>query len=116
MENFTVENPQSKLPKLIILKTIQKKLTLIGISRKLVTQSYPFDWKMLIAFLQIAGGISLIGMYIFISAESFIDITQSIFVGAGGSLVFFILLIFLLKVEKMFEFFDRFDIIVNTCT
>lgn len=115
MENRPIENPQTKLPQLMILKTIREKLALIGITPKLLAQSFPFDWNMLLTFLQISAGVSFIGMYIFLCAESFNDYTQSVFVGAGGSLVFFILLVFVLKVGKLFELINRLNEIANTC-
>lgn len=105
---------ENSKPKLIILKTVQEKLTLVGISPKLVTQSYPFDWKMLMTFLEIGVGLSFVGMYVSKYAETFIDYTQSVFLGAAGSLVVFILMVLVLKVKKLFEFFNRCNSIINT--
>lgn len=111
MENPTQESAQ---PKLKAFKTVQKNFAMIGISPELLTQSYPLNGKILMSFLLIISGITFVCVYLFTEAKTFFEHTQSICNASIGLLIFFALAILILKVEKLFEFIDRCDSILNT--
>lgn len=110
MANSKREHTQSKLKP---FKTIQENFAIIGIKPELLAQSYPFNWRILITFAEIALGVGFVSMYVINYANTFIDYTQSIFLGSAGALVIVILLCIIIKVETLFEFIDRNDNIIN---
>lgn len=95
-------------------KTIQENFAIIGINRKLLTQSYPFNWRIFITLLELTAGVGFVSMYVIKYANTFIEYTQSIFLGSAGTLVAILLLCIIIKAEKLFEFIDRNEIMINT--
>lgn len=114
MEDSQPESDQqSDFPIMRSFKTVRKNFAWLGICPELVQQSYPFNLRVIMALTVIAAGVSFVGLYVYNDAETFIDYTQSVFVAAAGSLVLFLQLILVFKVEKLFEFIDRCDAMLN---
>lgn len=111
MANSIQNSPQSEMKP---YKTIQENFAIIGINRKLLTQSYPFNWRIFITLLELTAGVGFVSMYVIKYANSFIEYTQSIFLGSAGTLVAILLLCIIIKAEKLFEFIDRNEIMINT--
>lgn len=115
MENFKQENPQPDgFPEMKAFKTVQKYIATMGITPKLVTQTIPLNGQILMRLSALAVGVSFIGMYVVNEAKTFVEYTQSSFLAAAGSLVIFLLVILILKVEKLFEFINRCNNMLNT--
>lgn len=100
-------------PKLKAFKTIQKNFAMIGISPKLAAQSYPLNARVSLGLLLGILGMTFICVYTFKDANTFFEYTQSVCQLSIGLLIFSALAILILKVEKLFEFIDRCDSILN---
>lgn len=96
-----------------LFKTTQKNFAMIGITPELVTQSYPINWKICMGFLILGSAFISAFAYVFNYADTFFEYTQSIFIGFVVAFAISILLIPILKVEKLFEMINRFDSISN---
>lgn len=116
MENSTQESPQSELPKLKAFEATREKFALLGISQKLLTQSYPINGTILSYFIILGAAITFIAVYIFNYAETFFEYIQSIFMGSTAFLIACVLLILILKVEKLFEFINCCEDMLNLST
>lgn len=103
------------MSKMMIFETNQKNLAIIGIGPELGTQPYPFNGKILMGLLILTYSLISINLYAFNYAETFFEYTQCIFMTCVATLITSALLILALKVEKMFEFINLCDTIVNTC-
>lgn len=114
MENPIQEHSQSTLLELKAFNTIRKNFAMVGYSPTLVTQSYPFNWKIFIGFLLLISNITFVCVFIFNDAETFFEYTQSIYIASVVGLFIFIFVILILKVEKFFEWINRSDRMVNT--
>lgn len=80
--------PKIKYVKIEIFQNNPKAM--IGISPKLVIQSYPLNGKILMGFLILSSFCISICMHIFNYAETFSEYTQSIFcVTCEGRIIFF---------------------------
>lgn len=79
-------------------KTTQKNLAMMGISRKLATQSYPFNGR----------------IFMYYYAQTFVEYTQCIFMGSAAMLTIFLLTVQIFKVKKLFEFINRCECMLNT--
>lgn len=108
-----MDNSQSNLPKLKVFQSIQKNFALMGISPKLVAQSYPFNVRIFAYFLSVMSGITLTCVYIFTDAKTVSEYMQTIYVASAGIFDVFTLLILILKVDQLFEFINRLDNVVN---
>lgn len=108
------ENQKINSTKLKAFKTIQKNFAIIGINRELLKQSYPFNWRIFITLLELGLGVGFVSTYAIKYANTFIEYTQSTFLGSAGALVFVMLLFVIHKVEKLFEFIGRCDVAINT--
>lgn len=113
MGNSNQETPQSDFPVMKSFKTVQKKFTLLGITPELAKQPYPLNLKVILALSVLTMALIFECIYIGSDASTFIDYTQSIFVAAAGFLVLFVLMILIFKVEKIFEFIDHCDFMIN---
>lgn len=114
MENSKQKALQFDFPEMKPFKTVLKNFATMGISPKLVTQSIPLNGKILMRLSALTAGVSFIGVYVIKEANTFVEYTQSTFLAAAGSLVILLLLILILKVEKLFEFINRCDSMLNT--
>lgn len=113
MENFNQDTQQSNLPKIEIFKTIQKNFATIGISPKLVTQSYPINEKIFTVFLTLTVGVSFIVVYIIKYAQTFVGYTQAIFMATAAILVISLLLAMIFQVEKLYKFINGSNSMAN---
>lgn len=104
------KNPKLKMKP---FKTIQENFAIIGISPKLLTQVYPVNWRIFTTLLRLGLGVSFVSMYVIIYANTFIEYTQSVFLGSAGALVFVILLCIIIKAKRLFEFIDCNDATIN---
>lgn len=114
MENPIHERSQSTLPEMKAFNTILKNFAVVGYSPALVTQSYPFNWKIIMGFLLLTSNITFLCVFIFNYAETFFEYTQSIYIASVVGLFIFIFLILILKVEKFYEWIDHSDRKLNT--
>lgn len=114
MNKLNQTRPQPKLPQITILKTTQKKLAMVGISQKLVGQTYPFDWNMIVPISLLTAGVSFVCVFIFNYANTFAEYTQGIFFGAAGASMIFMLLALIFNADKLFEVINLTNTIVHT--
>lgn len=112
--NATENSKSKEKPKLKVFETIQTNLATIGITSNLANQSYPFNRIILMGFLMLGSAISSISVFIVCAAETLDDFTQSICAWSMVTLAIICLLILILKVEKLFEFINGCDDLVNT--
>lgn len=115
MESSTEENPQLKLSRLEAFKVTREKYAMMGISPKLMTQSYPVNRTILSYFLILGTAITFISVYIFKYAESFFEFIQSIYIVSAAFLVVFALFFLIFQVEKFFEYINRCEAMLNSC-
>lgn len=108
------DSKQKNLPEVTILQTTQKNLAMLGIIPKLVTQSCPLSGKILSGFLLLSTSSAFVCVYIINDAKTFIDYTQSVYIASVGILLFFEMLILILKVEELYKFVNRCNGIINT--
>lgn len=102
-----------KLQKLTAFQTVQANFAVVGISRELVTQSYPLNVKIFMGFLLFIGMIAFECVFIFSYADTFYKYMQSIYYVCGSILFIFALVILVLTVDKLFEPIDDCDTIIN---
>lgn len=114
MENFPTNHPQPKLPKLKAFKAIQKNFGILGISPELATQSHPFNRQILFGLSILGTAIIFLCVFIFNYAENLFEYTQSIFFVLIAALIFFVLLILIIKVKSLFELINRCEEMLNT--
>lgn len=108
------DSPMPKLPRIVIFQAIQRTYAMAGITPVLLTQAYPLNAKIMMGFLllNIAAIFNLI--FTLCYAQTFAEYTQSIYVFSLMNLLIFALLIIILKVDKLFEFFNECADIVNS--
>lgn len=115
MENAkTQENSQPKPPKLRAFKTVQQKFSKAGISPLLAHQAYPFNEKIFMGILLLSTGVASLCVYNLNNDETFAEYIQSIYLESAGIFIIFVLITLILNVEKLFEFIDRCDALLNT--
>lgn len=96
----------------------RKTFATAGITPNLVDQSYPFNGTILYGFVMLVSAIYCTSIFIIHDAETFGEYTQSVCAYSFVILVIFSLLIVVLKVKKLYELINSFDVLVNTseCT
>lgn len=114
MENPELKKSHREQSKLKAFKTIQKNFAMIGISAKLVTQSYPLNEKIFMGFLLFGSVTVFTSVYILNYAETFFEYTQSVYLACVAIFFTTELLISILKVDTLFEFMERADCMMNT--
>lgn len=114
MQFYATRNPQPEFAKIQIFESAQQYFAILGIIPALEAKSYPISWKVLMPFFAIMTSTIGVGVYVFNDAQSFIEHIQSTFMWCIGIALNFVLMIIVIKVDKLFEFIDRCDIIVNT--
>lgn len=115
MEKSIHENSKSKLRKLKAFKKTRNKLAMLGIDRKLATQTYPFNVKISKCFLLLISTLISVSVYIFNYTETFFEYTQSVYVASALVLFILALFILILKVQELFEYINRCQYILNRC-
>lgn len=113
MDNSKQENSEIKLTRIKPYKTLQKNFAKLGITPKLLTQTYSFDIKMLVPFLVLIIGVSFVVVYICNYAESFVVYTEGIFMGSAGAAMAFLLMFLIIKVNELFEFINSSEEMLN---
>lgn len=98
-----MENSQSNLPKIQILKTLQTNLSALGIDAISANHSRPINAKILMDFLVLSIGILAILVYIFHEAKTFFEYVQAVSVCSTYILLACILMILILKRSELFE-------------
>lgn len=105
----------SKFLKIKAFKTTEKNFATIGISPKLVNQSYPLNGIIFMSFLILGLGSAFVCVYIFNYAATFSEYTQSIYTVSAAILIMVALIIIILQVDKLFEYIDCCDKMLNMC-
>lgn len=110
------EKPQfrSEPPKLQAFEIIQKYFAFAGITPSLAKQPYPLNASILFGILMLGAAIYFTSVFIIYEAETFAQYTQSVYAVSLVALIALALLIIILKVESLFEYFNKNDILVNT--
>lgn len=108
--------PENSQPKLKVFQTTQKNFAMMGISRKLATQAYPLNVRILMGFLILYSLAIFNLIYTIYYAKTFAEYTQSVYVFSLGALIILALFIVILKVNKLFELIDNCNSIVNMST
>lgn len=111
---FLNKRSKIELQKIKIFLIIQKNFATVGINSNLVTQDYPFNERILKGYLIICSWTISNVLYCFHGPESFSEYTQSIYVCSLCILISIAYTILILKVEKLFEFIDGVENVVNT--
>lgn len=102
-----------KLPKMKAFKAIRKSFAVAGISPQLAAQSCPLNREILMGFFLITSGLSFTCVFILNYVETFSEYIQSTYIASMCVLILLLLAILILEVEKLFEFIDRSDGILN---
>lgn len=119
MENSNPNQSQARKPKpqgkLKVFQVTLQNFAIAGITPNLLHQSYPLNGKISTGFLIL--GLSMICYfeYTFYEAKTFIEYTQTIYLGSLAALIIFALVIIVGKVKKLFEFMDECEHLVNSC-
>lgn len=107
MDNSTKNTDQ--FPKMKIFQSAQKYFAMAGISR-----ANPFNWKILVGFLILIAILVCTVIYAIYEAKTFCKYTQSAY---GTSLVIgviFILMFIVLKTDKLIQFIEDLESLINT--
>lgn len=114
LENSKPQKSKAQPPKRKAFEIIQKYFAKIGIAPSLADQAYPFNRKILFGFSMLSLGNCCSFVYITYVAETFADYTQSVYMLSFGILIVFALIILIFNVEKLFEYMDECDDLINT--
>lgn len=109
-----MENSNQKLPKMKAFQLIKEYYAKTGVCEALVTQSYPFNGKILFGLLILGLAFIFQLEYIFNDAKTFAEYTQSIYVCSFLILMFLSIIILISKRITLFEFMNDVDKIINT--
>lgn len=105
----------SELPqKIKVFQLTQKNFSTAGITANLVTNSYPLNAKILLGFLILGSAIVCNFKYTFYEAKTFIEYTQSVYMGSMATIIILVLLILINHVKKLFEFINGIESVANT--
>lgn len=116
MENSTQEKSKSPPPpsKLKAFEIIRKNFATAGITPDLMHQPCPLNGTILIEFLMACSGIFSTSVFILYDAQTFTEYTQAVYIGSILTLILFALLIIILKLKNLFEYFNGNDKLINT--
>lgn len=114
MEYSSQENRITKLPKMKIFQLTQKNFATVGVNPHLSLQSYPFNAKILTGFLITSLCLICNFMFAFFEAKTFIEYTQSVYIGSCAAIVIFALVVIVLNVKKLFQLISDCENISNT--
>lgn len=115
MENSNQTKSQAiKLPKRKVFQIIQRNLASAGITPNLLNQPYPVNGKIFVGFLILGLFMCCNFKYTFYEAKTFVEYTQTVYVGSLAAVIFLALTIIILKVDKLFELIDECENIVQT--
>lgn len=114
MENSKQKHLQVKSPNHKVFQLTQKYFATAGIVPNLAIQPYPLNGKISIGFLLLGSSLICNFKYTFYEARTFVEYTQSIYMCSIAALIIFALVIIILKVEKLFEFINGCEKLINT--
>lgn len=112
LENSKWEKSQSSKSKHRVFKIVRKHFATIGITPNSTDRR--FSGTILFGFLMLGSAIYCISVFIIYDAEKFAEYSQSVYMVSGVAFILFILLLFIFKVENLFEFINGCDALVNT--
>lgn len=108
------KNPKPPLPKLKLFQIPQKLLERLGVNRSLLSQSHPFQARILMGCLILVLVIISHVLFIIYDAETFADYTQCTYSGSLGLTLLFVLLLFAVEAEKLFVFIGDCELMINS--
>lgn len=114
MEITEQASSMSKLSKIMVFQLLQKNFAAIGISRNLVDQKYPLNWKILLGFFALTLFFISNLMYTIREAKTFTEYNQSMYMSAITVTNICGLLIVVLSAAKFFNLIDGFGNLSNT--
>lgn len=109
-----MENSKHRIPQMKAFQLIKEYYAKAGICEALVTQSYPFNGKILFGLLTLGVASICQLVYIFNYAKTFAEYTQSVYVCSFLILMFLSIIILISKLITLFEFMNNVDIVINT--
>lgn len=112
MENAKPEKSQTKLPKKKIFQIVLKNFAAVGIEPNLVVQPYPINGRILMGFC-ILGSYMICNFKHTFVAKTFVEYTQTAYMGSAAFVLFFVIWILLLNVKKMFKLINDAESIAN---
>lgn len=114
MENLAQQKPRTQSAKCKVFEIPLKNFAIVGIDSNLATQTYPLNGKIFMGFLILGYGICASLTYLIHDAKTFAEYTILIYACSFVTLLGFILLVIIIKVEKMFDLINACDQLVNT--
>lgn len=105
---------QKSKRKLRAFHQIQKNFADLGIQPNSANQTGPMNAKVFAGLLVLVLGIIFMLVFIFNEAKTFNDYIQSSYTCSLATFAVFVLVILILKVGELFEFFKTVDSIINT--
>lgn len=106
MENSRQKRAKPKSPKPKVFQMVQQKFAIAGITPSLSNQPYRFDGSISMGFLIVGLFMVCNFKYTFYEAKTFIEYTQTIYMGSLAALIIFALAIIILNVDKLFQFIN----------
>lgn len=110
MENSKQKKSHPRLPKIKILQTVQKNLTIFGIGPNLAIQ--PFNEKTLIGLLIIGSGIIDL-FYLFTLSETFAEYIQAIYICSAFTLIALVLMVTIFNSNELYKIMNDCECIIN---
>lgn len=115
MKNSKSENSRSNLKTLKkVFQIGQRNLAAVGVHRNLTAQSFPLNDKIAFGIFIYGAAIICIFKYTFYEAKTFIEYTQSMYLGSLAVGAALVLSIMILNVKKLFEYITACENIANT--
>lgn len=105
---------KSQLPKMKVFQLTLDNFALAGIVPSLAIQSCPLNGKILLIFSIIGLSMFCNFKFTFYGAKTFVEYTQSIYMGSMATIVFFVQLILILKLKNLFKLTNDCESIANT--
>lgn len=114
MENSKQEESKSQSSKLRAFEKIKRNLATAGFTPSLSDQPCLLNKTILSGFLMMLAVIYCTCEFIIHDAKTFSEYTQSVFTCSLATLIFLVLIIFVVKVKKLFGFITVVDEMINT--
>lgn len=110
-----MKNPSKRrASKIKVFQLAREKFAILGIIPELAVQPYPLNRKILLGFSILGLSSGCIFEFTFYEAKTFIEYTQSSYMGSYMVTIIFALFIITFKMEKIFELFDDCENLINT--
>lgn len=113
MKKFKPDNSQTGLPRKKVFECILLNFATVGIEPSIVAQPYPINVRILMGFGILGAYMFCNFKYTFYEAKTFIEYSQTTYIGSGALLIAIYLLVIVLKIEKLFKFINDCEHIVN---